>query len=151
MGVESFRYDWGTFRSVHSIKVLDVPQASQENGVGLIQWSDISGHDNQQFRIERIARPGSVYSLVRIVARHSNKVLDVEGASHADGARIIQWDWHGGDNQLFFMTPKNDGTYAFTSLASRKVIDVKDWARNDGAMIQQWQDFGNPNQRWFFL
>ncbi len=37
----------------------------------------------------------------RVVAHHSGKGLEVAGASSDAGARIIQWDWHGGDNQRF--------------------------------------------------
>ncbi len=32
-------------------------------------------------------------------SRHSLKVLDVSNWSTANGAPIIQWDWHGGNNQ----------------------------------------------------
>jgi Ricin-type beta-trefoil lectin domain-like len=39
----------------------------------------------------------------RIVAVHSGKVLDVFGASTASGALLIQWPWHGGDNQRFHL------------------------------------------------
>jgi hypothetical protein len=36
-----------------------------------------------------------------IRAKHSGKVFDVVGASKKNGARIIQYDWHGGSNQLW--------------------------------------------------
>lgn len=32
-------------------------------------------------------------------SRHSDLVLDVSGFSTDPGAPIIQWDWHGGNNQ----------------------------------------------------
>ena len=34
-------------------------------------------------------------------SRHSLKVLDVNGWSTDNGAPVIQWDMHGGDNQLW--------------------------------------------------
>ena len=34
-------------------------------------------------------------------SRHSLMVLDVTGGSHDNGAPIIQWDSHGGNNQLW--------------------------------------------------
>jgi hypothetical protein len=34
-----------------------------------------------------------------VIARHSGRVLDVEGGSSASGAQIIQWGYHGGGNQ----------------------------------------------------
>jgi hypothetical protein len=39
------------------------------------------------------------YSL--IIAKHSGKCLDVNGASTGDSASIIQHSCHGGDNQLW--------------------------------------------------
>jgi hypothetical protein len=33
------------------------------------------------------------------VNRNSGKVIDVNGASTADGAAVIQWTDHGGNNQ----------------------------------------------------
>ena len=36
-------------------------------------------------------------------SRHSLRVLDVRGWSAENGAPIQQWDWHGGNNQLWQM------------------------------------------------
>jgi hypothetical protein len=38
---------------------------------------------------------------VRIASKLSGKVLDVQGGVADDGASIIQWPSHGGDNQLW--------------------------------------------------
>ena len=38
---------------------------------------------------------------MRIRAKHSGLALDVTSSSTAAGAQIIQWPWHGGDNQRF--------------------------------------------------
>jgi elongation factor Tu len=35
----------------------------------------------------------------KLVAKHSGKVLDVAGISSANGAKLHQWDYVGGDNQ----------------------------------------------------
>jgi glucosylceramidase len=35
----------------------------------------------------------------RLVASHSGKCLDVYGAGQQNGARVIQWNCHGGPNQ----------------------------------------------------
>jgi hypothetical protein len=34
-------------------------------------------------------------------SRHSGKVHDVSGWSAENGVPIQQWDWHGGNNQLW--------------------------------------------------
>ncbi len=48
----------------------------------------------QQWKIEQI-RPGKF----RIINRYSGKVLDASGNSN--GSKLIQWTWHGRDNQLW--------------------------------------------------
>ena len=52
------------------------------------------GGDNQKFRPEPTG-----HGYRKLVAKHSGKVLDVNGLSTANGAEIIQWDWWGGQNQ----------------------------------------------------
>ena len=60
----------------------------------------------------------------RLVCLNSGKVADVSGASTANGAPIIQWDWHSGDNQLFRIEPLSDGFVRIIAKHSGKVIDV---------------------------
>jgi hypothetical protein len=63
------------------------------NGARINLWWETGG-DNQLFRPEPV-EPG----YVRLVAKHSGKVVDVGGVSTADGAVLQQWDWTGGGNQ----------------------------------------------------
>jgi hypothetical protein len=46
-----------------------------------------------------------LFDPVSLFARHSGRALDVYGASTANGAQIIQWPWHGGDNQRWRLSP----------------------------------------------
>jgi hypothetical protein len=84
-----------SIRAHHSGLVLDVAEASTENGAPLIQW-ERNFQPNQHFRLEPVAD-----GLVRIIAKHSGLVLDVAGASMDAGTPIIQWTWHGGLHQLW--------------------------------------------------
>ena len=63
----------------------------------IIQWP-VHGGDNQVWTLE----PASD-GYVRIVARHSGKAMDVEGASVDEGARVIQYTPHGGANQQWLL------------------------------------------------
>ncbi|MBO4273163.1 RICIN domain-containing protein [Microbispora triticiradicis] len=85
--------------AAHSGKVLDVAGASLQNGAPIVQW-DWHGGPNQRFRISRARDESDIY-YIRITAVHSGKSFDVLGFSHDDGAPIVQWDWHGGPNQLW--------------------------------------------------
>jgi len=58
-------------------------------------------------QFEKAAVPWQLWNLTwadvgwRIANVASGNVLDIEGASTAPGARMIQWPWNGGANQLF--------------------------------------------------
>ena len=87
--------------SRHSGKCLDVSGGSADDGASIIQWQ-CHGGDNQQWRLEVVADVGgATYS--RIVSRHSGKCLDVSGGSADDGASIVQWQCHGGQNQNWLL------------------------------------------------
>jgi hypothetical protein len=53
------------------------------------------GGDNQRFRVE----PHGGH--FKITAKHSGLVLDVEGGHAKDGDHVVQYGWHGGNNQLW--------------------------------------------------
>jgi hypothetical protein len=81
----------------------------------------------------------------------SGKVLDVEGASRNNGARVIQWDFHGGPNQRWAIEPlsgADQGYYRIRSLNSGKCLDVSGISTIDHAPIVQWDYVGGDNQKW---
>ncbi|WP_081714120.1 RICIN domain-containing protein [Cystobacter fuscus] len=85
----------------------------------------------------------------QVVALHSGKCMDVTGASLSDGARIIQWGCNGGNNQQFFLTPMNDGTYTIKARHSGKCVDVSSASTEDGAAVIQWECHSGNNQRFY--
>ncbi|MFE4667895.1 RICIN domain-containing protein [Streptomyces sp. NPDC056716] len=142
-----FRVGAAPITSMNSPKVLDVPWASTENGVQLCQFG-LHGGPNQRFLLEELSSDDT-RDVFRIVAEHSGKVLDVEKASRENGARIIQWPWHGGANQLFYVRPiRVDGGYGIINVGSGKAVDVWAWGKDDGVPIIQWDWHGGANQRW---
>jgi hypothetical protein len=92
-----------------------------------------------------LAVSGGAYAVISV---HSGKALDVEGASLADGAPIIQWPWHGGANQQWRVEANGDGTVRLVSVHSGKVVDVTGISHADGAPVIQWPWNGGANQRW---
>jgi hypothetical protein len=88
---------------------------------------------------------GSVY---RIENENSGLALDVEGASTRSGATVLQWPWHGGDNQRWRVVDNGDGTYRLESEHSGQVLDVAGASTAEGADILQWPWHGGDNQRW---
>ncbi|PZG15023.1 hypothetical protein C1I95_20420 [Micromonospora craterilacus] len=117
-------------RSVHSGKVLEVPNAN--DGVQLVQNAAVSGNNRQHFRLA-----DSDGGHVRFVNRHSNKALDVWGWSTADGGMISQYQDVNGANQQWRLVvlgaASGCGSGAFQAEA---VLSGGTWtARNGGSTV----------------
>ncbi|MGW4644746.1 non-reducing end alpha-L-arabinofuranosidase family hydrolase, partial [Sphaerisporangium sp. NPDC004334] len=70
----------------------------------IVQWTDGNG-TNQQFRL---ADSDSGY--IRLINRNSNKAVEVQGASTADGGNVVQYsDWNG-TNQQWQLVKLGGGT-----------------------------------------
>ncbi|MDX2600796.1 alpha-L-fucosidase [Streptomyces caniscabiei] len=83
----------------------------------------------------------------RVVNRKSGKVLDVNGASSADGATLIQWPSTGGTNQQWKLLPNTDGSYRLSNVRSGKVLNSPS-SSAQGAGLDQSSDTDSDNQWW---
>ena len=83
-----------------------------------------------------------------IVARHSQKALDIPAFSTTEGTGLIQYERNNGDNQQFILTRQADGTYTITVKHSGLVLDVLGASTEDGAIVAQWTSNNGSNQRW---
>ena len=88
---------------------------------------------------------GHIYKLV---AQHSGKALDVRDVSTANGARLQQWTYGGGNNQKWRVEDMGSGYFRLTSISSGKVAEVAGSSTANGAAVQQWDWGGGDNQRW---
>jgi hypothetical protein len=114
-------------------------------------WSVFDGKRLTFYWVEGpFTLPEWMSALRTIRAKHSGKVLDVEGVSTTNGADIQQYDWLGGDNQRWEFQHVGDGYYRIVAKHSRKVLDVRGVSTANGAQIQQWDWLGGDNQRWKF-
>ncbi|MFD8654304.1 non-reducing end alpha-L-arabinofuranosidase family hydrolase [Streptomyces mirabilis] len=82
-----------------------------------------------------------------LVNRGSGKVLDVVGASTADGAGLTQWPRTDSANQQFRFVDSGGGYYRLKAQHSGKVLDVLNYSTADHADIAQWSDAGGTNQQ----
>jgi hypothetical protein len=83
-----------------------------------------------------------------IQASNSLHYLDVEGASTANGARIVQWYQTGAQNQKFKVwhyDSQPDASY-IESVWSGKVLSVNSYVA--GAPVLQWDNTGATAQQW---
>lgn len=80
--------------------------------------------------------------------RKSGLYIDVADWGTQDGANLLQWHYHGGNNQKFEFIHHGSGVYTIRSVHSNKVMDVAGVSSANGANIHQWTDVGGANQRW---
>jgi hypothetical protein len=83
-----------------------------------------------------------------IVAKHSGKCLDVEGASKSDCANVWQYDLHGGHNQQWILVRAEDPYYFVFAKHSGKCLDVKDYGTENAVNVWQYAFHGGNNQQW---
>ncbi|MBZ4320152.1 RICIN domain-containing protein [Streptomyces huiliensis] len=90
----------------------------------------------------------SIPAQAKIIAKHSDKALDVSGASKESGATVDQWDWSDVDQQRFRFEPVGDGYYKIVAKHSGKILEVAGGPGNtaNDALIKQADDTGSANQ-----
>ncbi len=160
------RTDDGLFKLISGLLkngetcVLDVRGGKAANSVANIVYAD-KGTDNQRWKIQvtediydkeakrhRAVLPNGTY-LVESGLK-SSYVLNVRGASVANGASIILYAKGPALNEGFGVTHDDKGYVILTNSKSGKVLDVRGGKAKDGAQIIQWtdKDNGARNQRW---
>jgi endoglucanase len=87
----------------------------------------------------------------RLINRNSNLLVDVNNASSADGATILQWPSNGGNNQQWQVLDNNGGYFRIINRNSGKALDVNGGSLANGASIIQWAFNGGNNQQWQIL
>ncbi len=80
----------------------------------------------------------------QLIARHSNKALDVSQASTAEGAKIQQWSGHGGANQQWSLQSTGNGYYKLIARHSGKALTVS----STSAATRQYAYQGYDSQQW---
>jgi pectate lyase C len=90
---------------------------------------------------------GSSFTLVNV---NSNKCLDVNGRSTADGAPVIQWTCNGGTNQRWTAEDAGSGWVRLRAAHSSKCMEVAGSSTADGALLQQ-RTCGSGNNQQFQL
>ncbi|WP_440111585.1 RICIN domain-containing protein [Paenibacillus sp. QZ-Y1] len=88
---------------------------------------------------------GAIYKLIN---RNSELALDVNGASSAGGATIIQWNDNGAANQQWKLESAGNGYYKIRNVGSGLLLDVNSSSTQGGAALIQWQENGDNNQQW---
>lgn len=124
---------------------FDIADHSFNNGAKLQLYCD-NRADNQMFRFEKMEN-----DTYKITALHSSKCLTVYNEKLADEVPIIQNDYCGKQNQLFWVLPSKDGFVKFVAVHSSKVLDVKGGNFRNLTPIQQYFENGTKAQTFKLL
>jgi len=150
----------GTYRLVSEMDprlCVDIAAASEAAGAKACVWTDNDG-PNQVF--EAVRESGG---LIKLVASHSGKALDVDHGADADGRAVLQWPFdpeNPNPNQMWLPvqagTCKIDGitvpTYELRNQSgSNRCMDVCGASMTPGTNLVMWTRLGKANQRFAFV
>ncbi len=84
-----------------------------------------------------------------LTGANSSMLMDVSGASTADGAPVIQWPANGGANQHWTLRQVSGNTYTVVNTNSGKCLDTAGHATTPGTQLIQWTCTpGAATQQW---
>ena len=135
-------------------KALDVAGVAVNDRAVLHQW-EVHDGPNQRFFIDPCGTPDRP-DLVRIIARHSGRVLDLAGPGPA-GSTVWQYPWAGADNQKWRLDHIEDNRYVIVSAwkpapdAPDLVLDIEGASPDNGARLQVWNRNGQPQQEFWLV
>ena len=147
--------------TLSSCKVIDLPGGStssglqiqlyEANGTAAQLWMPSSAKTSRERAEELAVANASVvadgtYALCSVKAGRS--VLDVSGASSANGANVQIWSSNATKAQRWIVSHDKHGYLTLTNAASGKVLDVARGSAAAGANVHQWASNGSLAQKW---
>ena len=121
------------------------------NGTRAQKWSFVKT-DTVRGRLDSLAAAhkgdlaDGVYELS--TANSSKAVLDVPGASKANGKRLQLYKSNGSAAQRWRVSHDAQGYITLTNVASGKVVDVAGASTSNGTTVQQYAGNGSWAQKW---
>ncbi|HEV2371512.1 MAG TPA: RICIN domain-containing protein [Streptosporangiaceae bacterium] len=113
---------------------VDVAGDSTANNAVVDQWScKSSGNANQEWQFNSVS--GGYGELQN---QNSGKDLVVQGASTANGAKIIQYTQNGTTNGLWKPVKLSNGSWQFQNEHSGQCLDVTGASSTLGVQLDQW-------------
>jgi alpha-L-fucosidase 2 len=110
----------------------------------LVEFAGQAGHTYRAAAAR--SRPVETGVFYRLVAQHSGKAADINGASATAGAQLIQWQPSSALNQQFEFLASDGGHHRIRARHSGLVLQVA--GTGTGADITQQPDTGVTGQQW---
>lgn len=144
------RNDDGSYTIVSALSgcVLDVAGAGDYDGAN-VQVYESNQSSAQRWELEKVEPviADGVYTIS--TSLDGNMVLDVNGASMLDGARVQIWSSNGSRAQIWGVRyDERTGFYTIVSAQSGKSIDIPSGIDAAGIAIQQYAYNGTTAQLW---
>jgi len=153
----------------HQSDATSLTAFAQQKGIGLIAYWAIQrdmpgGNDYNNYSLDN-TRPYEFYQIFAgssvpptgpangtytIASVFSGKCMDIDGASLADSAQVVQNTCNGKKSQKFGVKNMGGGWYRLIDKNSGKAVDVAAASTADGAKVQQYTDNGTVAQRFSF-
>jgi hypothetical protein len=99
-----------------------------------------TGDDPQVWSLHQTQRG---YVVIR--SGHTDQCLDVEGSVKSEGAKVHQWEFHGGDNQKWALIPQKDGSYRLRCKHSALYLSYNE------DYVSQRGEIDSRSQRWWLV
>ena len=122
-----------------------------EGNPEVVQWS-YCDEDTYKFSVECSQVVGDQETIYTIVSMENGQNVDVYGASQEEGAILITFDSHGGENQKFVLKKVDSASggaevYFIGCLHSQMVWDIYGGSTENGGQVIQYEQHGGPNQQ----
>ena len=111
-------------REVHNDEIIKEDEKIQENAI----------LENGEYEIR--------------ASEKSDLVLDIQGASLNDGAKLQLWEDIDEAQQRFIIERQDDGYYKISIRKSKKILDVENAGKSENTNVQQYQNNESDAQRW---
>jgi large repetitive protein len=151
LDVPTLRDVWSTAPYLHDGSAPTLAAAVQAHAGNTVTGADLPNlvaYLQQLDGSDKAPTPYLPNGVYRLVAVHSNQVLDVAGISRAAGAMVTQWPWINGDNQRWKLTATGNGQYTIAAQHSGLLLEVAGCSTSDGGRVQQWPANGAACQAW---
>lgn len=124
-------------------KVIEVPNASLVEGIGIQQNRDTIGLKHKLWKIQTNGDDS-----YRLLNANSGYVADVEEGLLFPATPLVQWSWNTDDNQRWIFTANTEGYYTIKAKHSQLVLDILKNSTLDGAPLIQNTPSTSLSQQW---
>lgn len=131
-----------------SKKALDIPDAQAGGSAQLVQKDTASAGSWTLWK-----QADDTWTMTN-TANGNCVDLTADTGVTSNGTAVVQYGYHGGANQKWYLVPTDGGAFKIISALSGKALCVKDASLEENAPIVQWT-YGNDNEdtndEWMFV